>query len=463
MIRDAINQKTTPLVLLLAALVAPALWAGGDSEPKRNLVLFVGDGMDDQNLTIARHYLAGQDGLLAMDKLPVRATVLPKTVSEISPEQPVYVGDSASGGTALATGAVTSRGRIATAPGTGEHRKTVLELAAAAGYGTGIVTTASVTDATPASFLAHINQRYCENPALMHVENYPAKGMITDCRAHGRAVGGGGSIAEQIALSAADLVIGGGRRHFARIAEGGVQTVRQIAGDNGFRVLEERSGLEDIRRYPRVLGLLADHTLPVRWQGVEEKKAVKIRRNKLPESFSCENNPAFSGTPTLEEMTEAALDHLDHHSDKGFFLMVESASIDKEIHRRNPCGHIGETEQLDEAVAAALAYAREHPDTLVLVTSDHGHAAQLIRETSDYHATGHHPPGYFARILNPEGSIMGIGYATNNSDVMEEHTGTQVPLLVNGVGDDLRVPAFGDQTMIFDLMLQHLAIDVPKP
>ena len=48
----------------------------------------------------------------------------------------------------------------------------------------------------------------------------------------------------------------------------------------------------------------------------------------------------------------------------GFFLQVESASIDKQDHAANACGQIGETEQIDEAVQTALAFAqrdRKHP------------------------------------------------------------------------------------------------------
>ena len=59
--------------------------------------------------------------------------------------------------------------------------------------------------------------------------------------------------------------------------------------------------------------------------------------------------------------------------------MVESASIDKQSHERKPCGSIGELEQLEEALTAALTYAQSHPNTLILVTADHSQAAQLER------------------------------------------------------------------------------------
>jgi alkaline phosphatase len=69
------------------------------------------------------------------------------------------VPDSANTATYMASGIVTSAGRIATTAATDRDVVTIMELAAAAGFGTGIVTTSSITDATPASFIAHVNQR----------------------------------------------------------------------------------------------------------------------------------------------------------------------------------------------------------------------------------------------------------------------------------------------------------------
>ena len=63
---------------------------------------------------------------------------------------------------------------------------------------------------------------------------------------------------------------------------------------------------------------------------------------------------------------------------EGFVLVVESASIDKRAHAGDPCGQIGETRALDEAVRVATAFQSRHPETLILVASDHGHAAQII-------------------------------------------------------------------------------------
>ena len=73
----------------------------------------------------------------------------------------------------------------------------------------------------------------------------------------------------------------------------------------------------------------------------------------------CEKNPDYEGTPSLASMTRLALRHLSAHNERGFFLMIESASIDKQSHKRNPCGSIGEIEQLEEALSLSLDFAAD--------------------------------------------------------------------------------------------------------
>jgi alkaline phosphatase len=140
--------------------------------------------------------------------------------------------------------------------------------------------------------------------------------------------------------------------------------------------------------------------------------------------------------------------------------MIESASIDKQSHARRPCGQIGELKQLDDTLKLVLEYASEHPETLVLVTADHSQAAQLVPERS-WLGVNAASPGHFARILTPEGAIMGVNYATNDSDVQEDHTGADVPLFASGAAAG-EVPAAVRQSDIFQIMLRHLKLTAPR-
>ena len=444
---------------LLAVLSQGSAWgqdaqARGSAAPK--VILIIGDGMDQQQITIARDYLAGYDGRLTLDTLPVRSSVQIQTLAEEDPRVPEYVADSANTATSMATGIVTSAGRIGTTAGTDLDVATIMELAAAAGLGTGIVTTSSVTDATPASFVAHVSNRLCEGPRSMAAGG--------NCPADLKANGGKGSIAEQIAASRVDVVLGGGERYFAQVAEGETRkTVRDLAVANGFRVIGTAAELASLKPGGKVLGLFAPSTMPVQWRGAGGAQAERVQHDEsgralLPEPFPCEPNPDYGATPPLAAMTRAALAHLDR---RAFVLMIESASIDKQSHVRRPCGQIGEVKQLDDTLKLVLEYASAHPETLVLVTADHSQAAQLVPERSWLGANAA-SPGHFARIRTPEGAIMGVNYATNDSDVQEDHTGADVPLLAYGAAAG-EVPAAVRQTDIFQIMMRHLKLAAPRP
>lgn len=435
----------------------------------RQVILIIGDGMDEQQLTIARNYLKGARGQLKLDHLPLRSSVQILTIEDRLHGTPVYVADSANAATSMATGEITSRGRISTSAGSDEDLATIIELAAPAGLRTGIVTTASITDATPAAFATHINYRLCENPAAMVDVNY--QGIpLGDCSEDLKAGGGKGSIAEQLADSPVNVLLGGGEKHFSPIAEGETISVRALAERNGFQVITVADELATASPDKRLLGLFAQGTLPVRLQGEDGREAEEPEPSwlnslhpylgdvTLPAPMICEPNPEFASVPSLQQMTKAALDHLSHANDKGFFLMIESASIDKQSHERKPCGSIGEVEQLDEALASALNFAETHPRTLILVTADHSQAAQLIPYESLFAAypIPTYTPGYLARIITPEGSHMAINYATSNF-MMEEHSGASVPLLANSEGAG-RIPTFVQQPQIFTITREYLGL-----
>ena len=98
------------LFCLIIALT-PALSVHAETATSgRNLILIIGDGFDDQHVTMGRNYLVGMSGKLTLDAMPYRASVQVETVSEQG--QPLYVADSANTATSLATGGITQIGRI---------------------------------------------------------------------------------------------------------------------------------------------------------------------------------------------------------------------------------------------------------------------------------------------------------------------------------------------------------------
>lgn len=438
----------------------------------QNVVLIVGDGMDDQQITAARNYLYGAQGHTILDQMPVRGAVQVLTVTDADPHMSVYVADSANSATAMATGTVTSIGRISTSAAQDTDLTTIAQLAKQQAYKTGLVTTASLTDATPAAFASHVSMRGCEGPEQMvKFESYGD--YVIDCAQDTKAQGGKGSIAEQLAASEVDVLLGGGHKFFKQTAEGSTDTIYEMAAKNGFAIRRSLSEAQQTPSNQKLLGVFAKKHLPVRMQGTDGRIAEDPQYSflhwfhrylgtvTLPEEMQCESNPEFINehTPNLADMTELALTRLQN--DKGFFLMVESASIDKQSHTRNPCGSIGEAEQLFEVVDRVLAFAQQQPDTLIMITADHGQAAQIIPDGSMFAAYGVPiaTPGKMARIRTKEGAIMAINYATNEFGY-EEHTGVNVPFFANkqvaNVFENGAVPALIKQTDIFEIAKRYL-------
>jgi alkaline phosphatase len=81
--------------------------------------------------------------------------------------------------------------------------------------------------------------------------------------------------------------------------------------------------------------------------------------------------PADRRSPTLAEMTEAALRVLDRDPD-GFFLMAENEGSDTYAHRNSDRATIvAEMLGFDDAIAVGLDYHSRNPRTLILVIADH--------------------------------------------------------------------------------------------
>src|SRR4051812_19793284 len=175
----------------------------------KNVILFIGDGMGTQEITAARYYQYGAAGRMNVDRLPFTGfqttwSVKPGT----APYLPDYDPDSASTGTMWATGQKTIDERVSQGPSAalavpGKNLKTVPEFAQREGKRTGNVSTAEITDATPAVLDSHISLRGCQGPKDM-----------TACPQETKAAGGLGSIAEQTVDHSVDVVLGGGRHRF---------------------------------------------------------------------------------------------------------------------------------------------------------------------------------------------------------------------------------------------------------
>ena len=341
------------------------------SKPK-NIILFIGDGMGEQEVTSGRYYGKGATGRLNMDALKLRGDVTTYNVGPAAqaPYPPNYVPDSAPTASAWSSGIKTLDGRLGQGPSSGvtvpgTNFKTYMEIARDRGMATGNVSTAEITDATPAGPSSHISQRGCHGP----------NDTRTACPTETKAAGGLGSIAEQQADEKFDVVLGGGRARYPQpLDAGGTKNVIDYAKEKGYKYVAteaELNGVTSLAPGERLLGLFHDSNMTTEFNPL-------IASDTGAGSPTTKCTPANRGNePTLGEMTEKAIRLLQGDS-KGFVLQVEGASIDKRDHSADACGQIGELLGMDDAIGVAQEFQRTHPDTLVVVTADHSHTSQII-------------------------------------------------------------------------------------
>ncbi|MFH8794135.1 alkaline phosphatase [Streptomyces sp. NPDC017941] len=409
----------------------------------KNVILLIGDGMGDSEITLARDYTVGAAGRLNMDKFPLTGAYTTYAVHKDG--SPDYVTDSAASGSGWATGVKTVNGRISKTPGSDKAVPTILELAQKKGYATGSVTTAELTDATPAVLASHATDRSCQGPADM-----------AKCPTDAIAGGGPGSIAEQSVNHKVDVLLGGGKQRFdQKVTHGKYKglTVTEQAEKLGYQVVTDNRELKKVKSVKGgkpVLGLFAPGNVPVEWTG---KTAAKGGTD--PQRCTTSNPGRPSGTPELKDQASKAIALLEAkqknaRSKQGFFLQIEGASIDKQDHAADPCGQIGETAAFDRAVKVARDYAAKHPDTLVVTTADHAHTSQIVPLEAQ-------PPGLSSTLVTDEGQQLKVNYSTNTPGKSQEHTGTQVRIAAQGP-QAYRVQGVTNQTDLFRTVREALRL-----
>ena len=424
----------------LSADQTDAIRSSLNDKPAKNIILLIGDGMGDSEITAARNYAEGAGGYFkGIDALPLTGQYTHYALDKKT-GKPDYVTDSAASATAWSTGVKTYNGAL----GVDIHEKdhmTILEMAKAAGLATGNVSTAELQDATPAALISHVTSRKCYGPSV----------TTEKCASNALEKGGKGSITEQLLNARADVTLGGGAKTFNETATAGEwkgKTLREQAQARGYQLVGDASTLAAITEANQdkpLLGLFSDGNMPVRWEGPK----ASLHGNIDKPAVTCTPNAKRTDSiPTLAQMTEKAIDLLSKN-EKGFFLQVEGASIDKQDHAANPCGQIGETVDLDEAVQKALSFAKKDGNTLVIVTADHAHASQII--PADTKAPG------LSQLLNTkDGAVMAITYGNSEEESME-HTGTQVRLAAYGP-HAANVVGLTDQTDLFFTMKNALGL-----
>lgn len=447
----------------------------------KNVILFLGDGMGDSEITVARDYLKGAnghfDGLDAVGQPSALDDVQAgtgqyttfsvgngskdsavgkdgdgKLVANPNPGKLTPVTDSSASGSAWATGTKTYNNAV-DVDIYGNPQLNLFELAKAAGKATGNVTTAEIQDATPAVLESHSSERACYGPQGKTdgtSNNASKQCLINQLKENG----GIGSISEQLLDTRADVTIGGGSKYFRQTVQGGEykgKTVWEQAKEMGFQTVENDPAAMNALQYKDgqpVLALMSDGNMPTKFN---PSKATAKDPAKDANPTVCTPNANWLGNQgsSLKDMTKKALDLLNDNPNgqkNGFFLQVEGASIDKQDHAGNACGQIGETDDFDQAIAYAMQNV-DLTNTLVIVTADHAHTSQILNAQPAYALS--------TVLKTADGNNMVVSYGTAQDDSRDadggynggdmEHTGTQLRIAASGPGAQ-RVIGLTDQT-----------------
>lgn len=384
---------------------------GHGNDRARNVIFIQGDGLGLSHRELIRLATVGKDGQLAMDSLEHAGWT---TTDSADPEEAVT--DSAAGATAFASGVRTYNGAVGVDVD-GNPVPTLLEAARDAGKATGLVTTAQVTDATPAAFGAHVPDR-----------------------------GDQSEIARQLLEgSRPDVVLGGGEDWWYPAGDPGAWednpakdpteqskgtkgNLVERAQDLGYTYVSDAEGLADARGR-KLLGLFANEEM------FEQRNEGE--------------GDLYEPEVPLVDMTAKALDVLSRDRD-GFFLLVEEEGVDEFAHRSNATRTIQAGQALDETVALALEFQKRNRDTLVLVVGDHATGGLAI-ENVDSADEG----GEGATAEDGPFDLAGSDLQLTVDWTTGGHTGEATPITAQGPGA-ARLAGAQRNTDVHDAVLRAL-------
>ncbi|NOR36011.1 MAG: hypothetical protein GQ577_04615 [Woeseiaceae bacterium] len=335
------SKKIAPL--LLSIMLLAACGPAQDTEQPRagtpNVILFVGDGFGATQMSLGIQYarLVGQRELNIESLMGDGNTGYSLTL----PFENIVI-DSAASAAQMATGQLVRNDMLGIDPD-GYPIESILEWAHKRGLGTGLVTNMRITHATPAAFAVHQSSRYNSEQALM--DDLLGEGDVDVLLGGGaRALVPAGSWVSEALPGIPEDLDGESNR------EDALNRIEDLA-NQGYEIVSDAQSLQAAASHAtKLIGMFSASHLPY----VIDRPHMNV-----------------SSVPTLAEMTSAALNILSRR-DEGFFMLVEGGSIDFGGHANDAGTMLQEILEFDEAVGRGLKFQQSHPDTLVIVTGDHG-------------------------------------------------------------------------------------------
>ena len=379
-------------IFIVLAVVATLFSCKTEEKKAKYVFYFIGDGMGFSHIALTEAYLSAKDGGLGSE--PLVFTQFPVMGMATSYSASNNITCSSAAGTALASGYKTNNGMLGVAPDTSDITSIAVKIHDA-GIPVGIMSTVTIDHATPAAFYGHSAKR----------SDYYG-------------------ISKQLAESGFEF-FGGGGFEGAKDKKNEDKNIYDIVAENGYVLAY---GMEDYKNKK------ASTDKIILFQ--EGDKANQI----LPFVYDRKE-----GDMTLPIVVEAAIDFLN--SKEGFFIMAEGGKIDWAAHGNDVAGTIFETLDMDEAIAVAYEFYKQHPDeTLIVVTADHETGGVALGRTKGYtfdltivpeptmtNATDHEVSveNYMSEAAKDSLSVAArIGWTTGS------HTAGAVPVFAIGTGSE---------------------------
>lgn len=215
----------------------------------------------------------------------------------------------------------------------GTELRTLTSLMIEAGVKTGLVTTTTITHATPSGF------------AL----NCPDRGMEA-------------LLAEKYLKSGVDVLMGGGDNVFNPAKRKDGRDLYADFAKAGYTVLKTRDEMF-ASKAKKVLGIFSPSHLPFT---VDRDSSAELQRD----------------TPSLAEMVKSGLAALNGSS-KGFLLQIEGGKVDHGAHANDLAAMMYDQIAFEEAVKVAIEFAEKDGDTLVIITADHATGGPALNGAGD--------------------------------------------------------------------------------
>lgn len=301
-------------LIIIAILLAVTTFVNA----QKYVFLFIGDGMGQSDVDLYEAYLAEKDGKEGfvqsnISKIPLLSMCTTHCKNR-------RITDSGAAGSAIACGQKFNVGEIAYSE-TGNQPKSIAKVAKEKGMKVGIISTAPMNHATPASFYANQPTR----------KNYYQIGL-------------------QLSESNFDFFGGGGllKQTGNKKDEKDLMTIYQ---ESGYLTFTSLKAIASMKSHNNKV-IFTNETLD--------------RDASIPYKIDREDAPNNS----LAEIVETAIIHLDNP--KGFFMMVEGGKIDYAAHDNDAGSIIGEMEDFDNAIAEAYKFYLQHKnETMIIITADH--------------------------------------------------------------------------------------------